>query len=252
MPSRSDIFTSDKLGKILSPAQKIVIFGSLFAAILVFIYSFIYMTPFSDLYQIDGPFLYQKMARLHITKEMIDSLKLPIEAYYFSPFSGENVGLNLAYFTSFTRTTLQSVNHWLFNLGFFGLIASIFPLIYLSQKRRVYYKTNLVVVPAVAAFNLYIGIHMLIQLISTQMLVLSKSNEYYLINAYQTYLNNSEATVVHEYFHTSDGNSIFIIGYIIAIAVIIFALASATLTFLKYKYQKKQKQVDLSKVVINE
>lgn len=252
MVKRDEIFKSDKLGKILSPAQKVIIFGALIAAILVFVYSFIYMTPFSDLYQIDGPFLFQKMAPFGIDKELIDSFGFPKEAYYFSPFfeSEDPVGVNLAFFTSFTRHELQVTNHWLFAFGFFGLIASIIPLVYFSQKRKIYYKTNLVTIPVVAGFNLYIGVHMLIQLILNQMLVLSKTNEYILVNAYQSYLNGE--TTLHEYFHTTDSIPIFVIGYVIAAAVIIFAISSVLLTIVKYKHQKNQKQVDLSKVVIHE
>ncbi|MCQ2795022.1 MAG: hypothetical protein MJ214_02270 [Bacilli bacterium] len=252
MEKRDEIFKSEKLGKILSPAQKVIIFGTLITAILVFVYSLVFMTPFSDIYQIDGGFLYQQMAQLGITKEVIATYKLSSEAFYVSPFTGKEIGLNLAYFTSFTRNELQVFNHWLFVFGFFGLLASLIPFIYFSQKRKIYYKTNLIVIPAVAGFNLYIGIHMLIQLIANHTSVLSKVDDYYLLSAYQTYINDSSAEAVHEYFRVTDSNPMFIIGYIIAAALILFAISSCLLTFFKYMHQKNQEQVDLSKVVIHE
>ncbi len=93
---------------------------------------------------------------------------------------------------------------------------------------------------------------MLIQLIANHTSVLSKVDDYYLLSAYQTYINDSGATEVHEYFHVTDSNPMFIIGYVIAGAVILFAVSSCLLTLFKYLHQKNQKQVDLSKVVIHE
>lgn len=254
MATRDDAFKSEQFGKKLSRAQKIIIIGALIAAILVFVYSFIFMTPFSDLYQIDGAFSYQRMAQLGITKEYIESFQFPKEAYYYAPLHPEEgpIGLNLAYFTSFTRNELQVFNHWLFSFGFFALLVSLVPFIYFSQKRRIYYKTNIIVVPVVAAFNLYVGIHMFVQLVFNQIAILAKSQEYLLISAYQTYINDSSATKINEYFHVTDSNPMFVIGYIIAILVIAFAISSCILVALKYKYQKKQPSVDLSKVHINE
>lgn len=248
MPTREEVYQ----GKQITKLQKVAIIGTLVMAILLFVYSFIYMTPFSDLYQIDGPFLFQKMARFGITREVIDTYHLAEEAFYWSPFSGEEVGLNLAFFTSFTRHEFQATNHWLFNFGFFGLLVSLIPLVYFSQKRKVYYKSNFIVIPAVATFNIYIGVHMFIQLVSNHMLVLSKTDEFYLINAYQTYINDNEATDVIEYFHTGDGNVMFVIGYLIAIAIIVFAILGCIVAFLKYRYQKKTPPMDLSQVHINE
>lgn len=251
MVSREDTLKKDKLGKILTPAQKVIIFGTLIVSILVFLYSFILMTPFSDLYQIDGHFSFQSIVNFtQIDLEEIIA-KYP-EAIYVSPITGQQYGIDLAYFTSFTRVELQAFNHWLFALGFFGIIASLVPLVYFSQKRKIYYKTNLIVVPAVATFNLYIGIHMLVQLITNHVLVLGKTDGYQLINAYQTHIDDPFATNIVERYHVTDANAIFIIGYVIAALVISFAIASILLTIFKYKHQKSQKQIDLSKVVINE
>lgn len=248
MPTREEVYQGKQLTKI----QKIAIIGTLVTAILLFVYSFIYMSPFSDLYQIDGPFLFQKMVNFDITSEVIDSYHLAPEAFYWSPFSGEKVGLNLAFFTSFTRHEFQATNHWLFSLGFFGLLASLVPFVYFSQKRKIYYKSNFIVIPAVATFNLYIGIHMFIQLVSNHALVLAKTDEFYLINAYQTYINDNSATKVVEYFHTSDGNFMFVVGYLIALAIMAFAILGCVVAFLKYRYQKKTPPVDFSQVHINE
>lgn len=241
----------EKLGKILSPAQKIVIFGGLIVSILVFLYSFILMTPFSDLYQIDGHFSFQSIANFTQInlQEIID--KYP-EAIYKSPITGQIYGIDLAYFTAFTRAEMQAFNHWLFALGFFGIIASLIPLVFFSQKRKIYYKTNLIVIPAAATFNLYIGIHMLVQLITNHASVLSKADGYQLINAYQTHIDDPFATSIVERYHITDANPVFIIGYILAFLVIVFAIASFLLTFFKYKHQKSQEQIDLSKVVIHE
>ncbi|MCQ2792124.1 MAG: hypothetical protein MJ208_01225 [Bacilli bacterium] len=252
MARKESIFKSEKFGEKLSRSQKIVIIGALIVAILLFIYSFIFMTPFSDLYQIDGSFSYQRLAQLGITEQMIDGYNLPDEAFYISPISGEEIGLNLAFFTSFTRHELQVFNHWLFIFGFFGLLVSLIPLVYFSQKRKIYYKTNFIVVPAVATFNLYIGIHMFVQLVLNHVMVLSKVTDYKLLSAYQTYINDSSATTIQEYYRVSDANPMFLIGYLVATLIIVFAIASYVLTFLKYKYQKNQEQIDLSKVVINE
>lgn len=252
MAERDSVFKSEKFGKKLSKAQKIIIIGALITAILLFIYSFIFMTPFFELYQIDGSFSYQRLAQLGITKDIIAEYNLPPEAYYVSPFFGKEIGLNLAYFTSFTRHELQVFNHWLFIFGFISLLVSLVPLIYFSQKRKIYYKTNFIAIPAVATFNLYVGVHMLVQLIMNQTLILAKVNEYYLVSAYQTYINNSRATDVIEYYRVTDSNPMFIIGYIIAFFVIAFAIASCVLALFKYLRQKNQEKVDLSQVVINE
>lgn len=247
MVNRDDVFKSNKVGKILSPAQKIVIFGALIVAILVFLYSFVLMTPFSDLYQIDGHIAFHVLADLGI-----DPSKYPPESIYISPMTGEPYGLDLSYFTSFTRVELQTFNHWLFALGFFAILVSAVPLVYFSQKRKIYYKTNLIVVPAAATFNLYVGIHMLVQLIMNHVSILSKVDAYRLINAYQTHLEDPSRTEIVDYFHVTDANPVFILGYIIAFLVIVFAFASFLLTFVKYKHQNSQKQIDLSKVVIHE
>lgn len=246
-----DLFSKDNIGKALPKLQKIIIFGCLFASIFVFIYSFILMTPFSDLYQVDCPFLFHDMARFNIVLPS----NLPVEAYCYSPSDPNNpIGVSLDFFTSFTRNQLQVFNHWLFNLGFFGIIASLLPLVYFSQKRKIYYKTNIIVNPLVASFELYIGIHMLVQLITNQSLVLSQGVGYQLVNAYQTYLNDKtgQASQITEYFRPTDGNVVFGIGYFVAIVVIVFAIANIALTIFKYRYQKSQPQIDLSKVEIHE
>lgn len=251
MARRDNTINQDKLGKILSPAQKIIIFGGLIAAILVLLYSFILMTPFSDLYQIDGHFSFQSIASFtQINLQEIIN-KYP-DAIYVSPITGQKYGIDLAYFTSFTRAEMQVFNHWLFTFGFFGIIASLIPLVYFSQKRKIYYKTNLIVIPVTAGFNLYIGIHMLIQLITNHVSVLSMADGYQIINAYQTHIDDPFATTIVEHYHTTDANPIFIIGYVIAAVVILFAISACLLTLVKYKHQKSQKQVDLSKVVIHE
>jgi len=250
MVERKDIFASEKIGKILSPAQKVIVFGVLATAILFFVYSFVFMTPFSDLYQLDGPFLFSRM----INFGLIPIAKLPrkgnISAYVFSLASGDPVGMNMAWYTYFARNELQVFNHWIFNLGFFGLIAAFIPLIYGSQKRKIYYKTNLVVNPAVGVFNLYIGIHFLVQLIMNQQLVWSQ--DYHMINAYKTYLEDNTAKIVKNFYSAADSNAIFIIGYLLAICLIVFAIGMMLLTFVKYQYHKRQPQIDLSKVKINE
>ena len=83
-------------------------------------------------------------------------------------------------------------------------------------------------------------------------MILSKESEYHLISAYQTYINNPDAEVVNNYFHVTDSNPMFIIGYVIVGFVILFAVSRCVLTLLKYLHQKKQPKVDLSKVVIHE
>jgi len=236
--------------KTLSIAQKVIIFGALFSAIFVFVYSFILMTPFTDLYQLDGGFLFTRMKQFGILPAHLEGLV--DDAYFYSPVTGKKIGVNLAYFTSFTRNELQVFNHWIFALGFFGIIVSIIPIIYMSHKRKIYYKTNYIVIPAASTFNLYVGIHMLVQLIMNQTLVASKANNFTLLNAYQTYINDTDATTIIEHFKASDSNWVFAIGYIIAISVILFAIFGYVLTYVKYKYQKKQPVIDLSKVSINE
>lgn len=245
---RKDFFTPERFGKILSPAQKVIIFGGLFSAILVFIYSFIFMTPFSDLYQIDGQFLFTRMINFGLTEEQYAGLE--IGAFYFSPMTGEKIGMNLAYFTSFTRNEFQVFNHWLFAFGVAGLLVSLLPFVYFSQKRKIYYKTNLVVNSAVGGFNLYIGIHMAIQLVINQKLFWGK--DLTLINAYETYLNDNSATKIVDKFTHAGSNGVFIFGYFICLAVIAFAALTILLTVAKYLYQRKQPKVDLSKVVIHE
>lgn len=254
MPNREEVFGAKATEKRYKKAQKIIIFGALFAAIFVFIFSFILMTPFSDLYLVDGPFLYTRLIKFGITPNDIEALHLPDEAFFFGPQTGEKMGINLAYFTSLTRYQLQDFNHWLFAFGFFGLLVSLIPLVYFSQKRKIYYKTNLFVVPAAATFNLYIGVHMFVQLVMNQVLVLSPEAAfgYKMVNAYETCIRDNEATEIIEFYHQTDSNITFFIGYIVALAVIGFAVASYALTVSKYRYQKKQPPVDLSQVHINE
>jgi len=250
MVERSEIFSNDKIGKILKPSQRIIIFGAIVASILLMIYSFIFMTPFADLYQIDGVFHFHKMSQFGLS--MIEGLspRGTVNPYVYGLTSGDIIGMNLAYFTDFTKVELQIFNKWMFALAFFGIIASLIPLIYGSQKRKIYYKTNLVVNPAVATFNLYIGIHMLVQLIMNQILVWNQNYE--IINAYQTYIEDNTATQIKTFFRKSDSNGMFAFGYIIAFAIIAFAVLTIVLTVVKYKHQKKQPQIDLSKVKIHE
>jgi len=251
MISREQLFTSKKLGKSLSPAQKIIVFGVLITAILFFVYSFIFMTPFSDIYQIDGQFLFRSMIKFNLNPIPGLDPKGNISAYIYKlDGSGDIIGMNMAWFTYFSKHDLQTFNHWIFALGFFGLIAALIPFIYASQKRKIYYKTNLIVNPVVGTFNLYIGIHFLVQLIISQKLVWSQN--YQIINAYKTYLEDTSATSIKTYFSQSDSNAVFIIGYIIAFALIVFAIGMILLTYAKYQYQKRQPQVDLSKVNIHE
>lgn len=252
MISREEFFKSEKLGKAIRPCQKIFIFGGLAASILVLVYSFIFMTPFADLYQLDGFFLFEKMKNFNLFESMYAGLqpKGLVNPFVYSLRNGNKVGMNLAYFTNFTRNELQGFNKWLFALGFFGIVASIVPLVYASQKRKIYYKTNLIVNPIVGTFNLYIGVHMLVQLIMNQVLVWSQ--DYHIINAYQTYIENNTATTVKIFFKKSDSTGIFVFGYIIAALVILIAIGTILLTKYKYEYQKRQPQIDISKVSIHE
>jgi len=252
MISREELFTSPKLGKALRPAQKIIVFGVLITVILFFIYSFIFMTPFSDIYQIDGRLYFNKLANFGLTPADFEGLQYKghVCPYVYYVMSGDKAGLNLAWFTYFTKNELQVFNRWIFIVGFIGLIAALIPFIYGSQKRKIYYKTNLIVNPVVGAFNLYMGIHFLVQLAINQKLVWSQN--YKVINAYKTLIENPEATSIKTYYSASDSNGVFAIGYIIAIALIVFGIGYILLTYFKHEYQKRQPQVDLSKVQIHE
>jgi len=252
MVSREGLLASPKLGKALRPAQKIIVFGGLITVILFFVYSFIFMTPFSDIYQFDGELYFNRIYKFGLTKEMFEGLvdKGNVSPYVYYLRKGDIAGLNLGWFTYFTRHELQTFNHWIFIVGLFGLIAALIPLIYGSQKRKIYYKTNLIVNPIVGCFNLYMGIHFLVQLIMNQMLVWSQN--YTVINAYSTFINNNNAKSIVYTYSAADSNAIFIIGYVIAFALIVFGVGYILLTFLKYQHQKRQPKVDLDKVTIHE
>ncbi len=81
----------------------------------------------------------------------------------------------------------------------------------------------MIALPAVAGFNIYVGVHMFIQLVTNHTMVLSDSMTigYKLMNAYQTYINNPDVIPepgktlpIKEYFKQADSNGMFVFGYI--------------------------------------
>ena len=222
--------------------QKAIVIGLFAMMIIVFVYSLIFMTPFFDLYKIDGTF-----SKSNLANWGIDITTLP-EACYISK-NGKPFGVNMAYFTSFIRDGgLQTFNHFMFNYGFIGILISALLFVFRTQKRKRLYFTNFIVFACVAGFEIFISIYILRRLIIWHNYV--GTLNYEVLNAYKS--DQNLVTELVEYFKASNFDWIFNTGYIICI--LIFVVVALGIAFMIYKLidQKKHKAIDISGVVINE
>lgn len=236
--------------KIMQKLQKPIIFTLFFLTIALFAYSLIFMTPFYQLYKIDGQFL----------NAGLKNYGLVIGDYADEALYKRNstvLGLNMAYFTNFTRQAggLQDFNHLLFSLGFFGIIIGLCLFLFNGQKRKIYYLSNYITIGASSAYSIGVGSYVLFTLIGWQQ-YMATNVDYKTINAFKSYqdlvTDSSGNPLVKEYFKTSSFNYMFIIGYIISALMIIAGICAICYIVYKIMDQKKHPGLDLSGVNIDE
>ena len=104
----------NKLVKLQRPLMT----GLLVAVLVLLVYSFLFMTPFYDMYILDGRFL-----NSNLEKWGIDYTTLPEGSYLYKGDTGRVIGISVTYFTRFTREGyLQSFNHLLFTFAIIGIL----------------------------------------------------------------------------------------------------------------------------------
>lgn len=222
--------------------QKIIVYGLFAMMIIVFAYSLIFMTPFFDLYKIDGTF-----SKSNLANWGIDILTLPEESYISK--NGKPYGINMAYFTSFIRDGgLQAFNHMIFNYSFVGIINTGILFAFRMQKRKRLYVTNFVSFAVVAGFEVFVSIYMLRRLIVWQSYV--KTLNFDVLNAYQSDVNL--ATELVEYYKASNFDWVFNLGYVLCVLIFVIVILGTVYMVYKIVDQKKHKAIDISGVVINE
>ncbi|MBQ4060917.1 MAG: hypothetical protein IJD46_02700 [Bacilli bacterium] len=237
--------TSKNLNYYLVKFQKPVVFALFFVMILAFVYSLIFMSPFYDIYILNGRLSFTNADFYGIDYSMFDQVK---DVNAFSWRNGKPFGLNMEYFVSFTRNELQAFNQWIFNTSFIGILISLLLFVYFSQKRKRYYLTNFISFLIVLAFDFYLGFSLLLKTGEAQLI--TGQARYDIINASQSVINLDETLV--NYYSAETFNWIFTVGYILAGVIIGIAVIGLVLLVLKFISQRKEKAIDTSEVVIHE
>ena len=237
--------TSKNLNYYLVKFQKPVVFALFFVMILAFVYSLIFMSPFYDIYILNGRLSFTNADFYGIDYSMFDRVK-DVDA--FSWRNGKPFGLNMEYFVSFTRNELQVFNQWIFNTSFIGILISLLLFVYFSQKRKRYYLTNFISFLIVLAFDFYLGFSLLVKTSEAQLI--TGQARYDIINASQSVINLDDTLVT--YYSAETFNWIFTVGYALAGVIICVALIGLVLLVLKFISQRKEKAIDTSEVVIHE
>lgn len=237
--------TSKNLNYYLVKFQKPVVFALFFVMILAFVYSLIFMSPFYDIYILNGRLSFTNADFYGIDYSMFDRVK-DVDA--FSWRNGKPFGLNMEYFVSFTRNELQVFNQWIFNTSFIGILISLLLFVYFSQKRKRYYLTNFISFLIVLAFDFYLGFSLLVKTSEAQLI--TGQARYDIINASQSVINLDDTLVT--YYSAETFNWIFTVGYVLAGVIICVALIGLVLLVLKFISQRKEKAIDTSEVVIHE
>ena len=125
------------LNYYVTKIQKPLLITVFVLAILFFVYSLIFMTPFYEIYLYhNGIFTKSNLAKFGINyKDYAE------ECWIIR--NGNFAGLNMANFSSFTNgENMQAFNHWMFNFGFIGIFVSCLLFISRSTKRKTYYLFN--------------------------------------------------------------------------------------------------------------
>lgn len=228
----------------LCKLQRPLMIGLLIVAIALLIYSFIFMTPFYDMYILDGRFL-----KANLENWGIDYTTLPEESYLYKGDTDRVIGISITYFTNFTREGgMQKFNHALFTLGIIGILLVGVLFIYRSQLRKRYYVTNFVVIGVVCAFFLGTSIYMLIELLNW--FTYMQGVNYEIINYY--YCDMYLLTEYTEVFSASTSTWVFIVGFVLIGIIILSVILTIVFTVIKARTQKLAGKIDTSGVVINE
>lgn len=238
------------VGRIMQITQKVAILTLFFSMIFMILYSLIFMTPFYNIYKLDQPFLFKNMTQFgDLADRYKETYKDVTEAFTFNAVTGNMNGVSLKYFTDYTRKDgIQVYNHWLFNFGVIGLLVSILPFVFFSQKRKRYYVSNYIVIGISSVFNLYVGLSILINGAVWRQYVAGQNFE--IINAYTSYLN--EQTSIIEYYSMDKLTWIFDLGVVVGVVIIASAIFSVAMAVCKFLYQRKMPKIDFSEVKINE
>ena len=231
------------LNKVLVKLQKPVILFMFAVMILMFVYSFVFMTPFYNLMLIDG----------NLPKRAFDTYGIVADNYPKEYFNKAG-GLNLSYFIVIFRPlvdgdkpAMQVFNHWIFNWSFFGILVACLLFVFFSQKRKRYQASNFIVCLITIAFEFYVGFTLLSKLSYHQGLV--EQLDYDVINAFTAYRTTTGTPAVYEFENFS---WIFTVGKVVALVVVLAAIVGSALLVAKALYQIKNKPIDISEVNINE
>ncbi|MGM9858745.1 MAG: hypothetical protein ACI311_05830 [Bacilli bacterium] len=228
----------------LCKLQRPLMLGLLFVAVALLIYSFIFMSPFYDMYILDGRFLLSNLENWGI-----DYTTLPEESYLYKGDSTKVIGISITYFTNFTREGgMQAFNHAIFTLGIIGILLVGVLYIYRSQLRKRYYATNFVVIGIVCAFFLGTSIYMLIELLHWFSYV--KDINYEIINYY--YCDMYLLTEYTEVFSAATSKWVFVVGFVLTGIIILSVILTVVFTAIKARTQKLAGKIDTSGVVIND
>ena len=230
----------NKLVKLQRPLMT----GLLVAVLVLLVYSFLFMTPFYDMYILDGRFL-----NSNLEKWGIDYTTLPEGSYLYKGDTGRVIGISVTYFTRFTREGyLQSFNHLLFTFAIIGILLVGALFIYRSQLRKRYYKTNFVVLGINVGYLVAISGVILFNLIKWHLHMQTVNFE--IINYY--YCDLYILPEYTEIFSASGCNWIFILGYVVVGLILTLSVLTTVFTLIKAKAQREAGPIDTSGVIINE
>lgn len=231
------------LNYYVTKIQKPLLITVFVLAILFFVYSLIFMTPFYEIYLYhNGIFTKSNLAKFGINyKDYAE------ECWIIR--NGNFAGLNMANFSSFTNgENMQAFNHWMFNFGFIGIVVSCLLFISRSTKRKTYYLFNYIINAIVSCFGLYVGLSLLIQLTNWQ--AVTNNVDFYILNAY--YSSSNSLTEVANYYSPSTFSWVFTSGYILSVIIIIANVSLLGFTGSKFAHSLKHKPIDVSGVKIYE
>ena len=246
--------TSKNLNYYLVKIQKPLVLALFFVMIATFGYALLYMTPFYDIYVLDQYIPKANAEHYGIDISIFENNEFYKAALKYNMSGTKVVGINGGFFTEFTKTNLQTFNHWIFKVGFIGVCVSLLLFVYFSQKRKRYFITNFVSFLVVLGFDFYVGISLITKTMECQEVV--SNARFDIINVMQTLSLNNDTSSIPEvagnYFSVESVNWIFVLGYVIAGVIIALSIISLIFLTIKFIYQLKQKAVDTSEVVINE
>jgi len=230
--------------------QKILVFSILFSAIALFVYSLLFMTPFYEIYKMNGELPINRLTDIyHVDYNQFDPGGFIYKVNALTGETGEIKSLDMKYYVSYAYD-VQPFNRMLFIFGIVAIVVSGILFIYRSQLRKKYYITNLVANSVVGVFNISIAAYLISQLTIWNSKL--KDLEYELINIYYDYTTKLELDGTYtKVFSEGTFQWVFILGYIIIGIMLLASLTMIIYSFVKFFKQKKETQKKVE-VIINE